>query len=482
MPVNTPHADYTANILKWQRCRDAYEGEDAIKARNETYLPKLSSMLNAADPKYIAYKERAMFMSATTRTVEGLVGMCIRKPIDVTIPDKFKYLTDDITDTGINLTNFIKNILSEVTLTARAGLLVDRSSDADGRPYVVLYSAEHVLNWRFNDAGFLSLLVLQETRAEVDPKDVFKVNEKIVYRHLYLDDEGYYQISIWQEDPAKKGEFIETRLDTPTLRGNPMTEIPFIFVSPQGTDPSIEKPPLLDMINVNISHYRTSADLEHGRHFTALPTPYIFGVDLTEDENGNKPQINIGSETAVVSENAGGTAGYMEFTGQGLSALERAMDEKAGYMIVLGATILQTQKKGVESADTARLNKSSETSTMVSIVFAVEDAVKQALELMVAWENAVATIDIEINKDLLDQVIDYQTITALLGAWQQGAISHETLLFNYKRGELLPDDITIEQELGRIDTETPNPVGDSMDLNPQDQLPPQDQPPGTTGQ
>jgi hypothetical protein len=471
MPINTAHPSYKNNIGKWKKCRDAYEGEEAIKNANEAYLPLLSSMSGVDDPKYVNYKNRALFYAATGRTVEGLVGMAMRKPMQVKLPTRYEGFEKNINGKGVSLENFTKELLGEVVLTARSGVFVDKGTEANGLPYPVIYPTEQILNWRLDDNGKLELIVLIEYEETIDPQDKFSVSVKEIYRELYLDpDTGFYNVSVWRENPALKDTFVETKLETPVVRGKAFETIPFIFLNPKGTDSTIQKPPLLDMINVNISHYRTSADIEHGRHFTALPTPYVFGIRQTENESGDKAPIMIGSETCLVSEEAGGSAGYMEFSGQGLGALERAMVEKAEYMVILGATILQMQKAAAETAETARLNKSGDSSTMVSIITTVESAMEQILTLMINWEAVTQeeAVSIDMNTDLLDSVMDPQTITALVGAWQGGAISQETLLHNFKEGELLPDDVTIEDELSKIEDEVPKSEGEPLDLSPEE--------------
>jgi len=40
-----------------------------------------------------------------------------------------------------------------------------------------------------------------------------------------------------------------------------------------------------------------------------------------------------------------------------------------------------------------------------------------------------------------------------MGAWQSGGISHETFLWNMKRGEILPPDTSIEDEKSLIDVD-----------------------------
>jgi len=190
--------------------------------------------------------------------------------------------------------------------------------------------------------------------------------------------------------------------------------------------------------------YRTSADLEHGRHFTALPTPYVTGIDVDSE-------LKIGSGSAWILPDSSSRAGYLEFSGQGLQALEKAMEEKRSMMASLGAQLLQSQKAGIESADSIRLRQNAEASTLVGVVKTVERAIKQALITMAEWEGVAGDVVVNLNTDFVDTKINAQDMSSLMGAWQSGGISHDTFLFNMKKGEILAPDTTIEDEKGRID-------------------------------
>jgi hypothetical protein len=65
MPVNSTHLDYDANLPAWLRARDVIAGDEAVKSAGEKYLPRLDSQ---TDNEYFAYKTRACFFNATSRT------------------------------------------------------------------------------------------------------------------------------------------------------------------------------------------------------------------------------------------------------------------------------------------------------------------------------------------------------------------------------------------------------------------------------
>jgi hypothetical protein len=134
-------------------------------------------------------------------------------------------------------------------------------------------------------------------------------------------------------------------------------------------------------------------------------------------------------------------------------------------MASLGAQLLQSPKAGVEAADSVRLRQNAEASTLIGTVKAVERAITQALILMSEWEGISGDISIKLNTDFVDTKIQAQDMVSLMGAWQSGAISHDTFLFNMKRGEILPPDTSVEDEKELIDAQGEMDLGAGIDLD-----------------
>ena len=433
MGIESKHPYYVDAINRWSRIRDSYEGSDAIKSKGVDYLPKLSGQ-DKAD--YDAYKLRAVYYNSVERTVKGLIGAVMRVDPIVEVPSALEPFIKDITGTGVSLNDFISYMLSEQLLTGRQGILVDRTEE---RPYLTGYTTEQITNW-IDDT-----VVLQETYRKVDPRDRYKSEYDIQFREL-TKIEGQYVVRIWRKD--KGGWKIVDEL-FPNKRGESLDGVPFVAMSGEGFNLEPSMPSLLALADTGLSLYRTSADLEHGRHFTALPTPYVTGIDVDSE-------LNIGSGQAWILPDSSSRAGYLEFSGQGLQALEKAMEEKRSMMASLGAQLLQSQKQGIESADAVRLRQNAEASTLVSTVKTVETAITNALTVMAEWEGVTGDIEIKLNTDFVDTKINAQDMATLMGAWQSGAISQDTFLWNMKRGEILPPDVSIEDEKGLIDLQVGN--------------------------
>lgn len=435
MGIDSKHPHYNDALPQWERVRDCFKGGDSIKDRGTDYLPQLSGQ---DDTDYDSYKMRADYFGGVERTVSGLVGAVMRIDPIVDASEKLKAYFDDVTNSGVSLNDLISNMLSEQLLMNRQGLFVDWNSE-ESRPYLVGYKTEQIINW-LDDA-----IILEETYRE-EGKTKYDSEFKTQYRELTFDDSKYV-VNVWRK-VKNEWEIIEDQSSVPDIKGEAITKIPFIGIGEDGFNLTPGLPSMLSLSDVSLSMYRNSADLEHGRHLVALPTPYVTGVDDTTE-------LNIGPGTAWLLP-PGSTAGYLEFSGNGLRALETAIDSKRSQMASLGAQFLQSQKAGVESGESIRLRQNAEASTLVRSVKLVERAIENALQSMAEWMGDSQAVSVNLNVDFVDSQMSPQDIQALMMAWQSGGISHDTLLWNLKRGEILNPDTSVEDEKANIDMDIPD--------------------------
>lgn len=432
MPISTEHPSYIKYADKWGRTRDTFEGTDDVKGKGKKYLPRLDAQNNE---EYEAYKTRAVYFDGVERTVRGLVGAVMRISPIIEAPDKLTDLFSDITLTGTSLNSLIAIMLKEQILMARQGLLVDFTD----RPYVVQYLTEQITNW-FDDT-----IVLRESY-KVESDDVYEVSYETQYRELTLKDDVYIT-NIWKKDTKEKDTWVKSEPLIATIKGTSLDHIPFIGISTDGFNLEPSKSSILSLADVALSLYRTSADLEHGRHYTALPTPYVTG---TTTEQAAGINLKIGPSAVWMLPEVQAKAGFIEFTGQGLKALEVGMVEKKAMMVALGSQLLQSKKAGVEASETVRLRQNAEASTLMNAVKLVEQAITQVLVQMNQWLGGTDKITVKLNTDFVDSKMSPQDITALMSAWQSGAISHDTFLYNLKRGEILEEGIDVQTEKDKI--------------------------------
>jgi hypothetical protein len=241
---------------------------------------------------------------------------------------------------------------------------------------------------------------------------------------------------------------------TPLRLGKPLPLIPFVFHGPHHSLPDVDKIPLEDIIAVNLDHYRLNADYKHGMHFTALPTAWVSGFDKTST-------LRIGSSTAWVAEAAGATAGFLEFHGQGLSTFERAMDRDEQLMAVLGTRMLESRKRVGETAAAIELRQSGENSILNTVSLSVSSSLTQVLRWIYWWNSTESIPDaigpdlvlVTLNTDFSITGMSALEITALVAAWQAGAISQATMLDLFRAGEVIAPGRTNEEEIQLLATQ-----------------------------
>jgi hypothetical protein len=493
VPVNSTHPDYDGNVVPWKRARDVFAGEDAVKAAGEKYLPRLDSQ---DDKEYLAYKNRASFFNASARTADGFVGLIFRRDPTFKLPNgnngvaaALSEFVEDADMLGTPLTAYSKKLVTEIINVGRAGTLIDWNSEAEQRAYGVAYSAEDIINWhteRVNGRNVLTLVVLKEiSRQPVDEADPFVPEEIQQLRVLKLvplqnatdgsKADWSCQVEIWQflpenENPSgtrsrgkRKWKLTDTII--PLRLGKPLPLIPFVFHGPRHSLPDVDKVPLDDIIAINLDHYRLNADYKHGMHFTALPTAWVSGFDKTSN-------LRIGSSTAWVAETPGATAGFLEFHGQGLSTFERAMDRDEQLMAVLGTRMLESKKRVGETAAAIELRQSGENSILNTVSLSVSASLTQVLR-WVYWWNSTETYPDDIGPDSVLATLNTDfsitgmsalEITALVAAWQAGAISQATMLDLFRAGEVIAPGRTNEEEIKLLAAQAPPPS--TTDIKP----------------
>lgn len=437
MPIDSKHPEYTENIDKWIRCRDAFNGSDAIKRAGTRYLPKL---VKQKPREYEAYKARALYYSITSKTVAALVGMAtLRSPI-VKLPDGMKaYYADD---KGTKFMEHLSKLLQEDLLMGRIGTLVDMPMSG-GEPYIVTYNTESIISWiPLDDTKEYARQVILEEWYDTKGKDEYEIVKACRYRKMWLDDEGLYNVQLF----TSKSEPM-TGVIRPTISGKPLDHIPFWVANPIGLGFEVSKSPMIDIVDINISHYQSSADLEHGRHFTALPTPYVTGVAAGSE-------LNIGSTTAWVLPDPQSKAGYLEFTGQGLQSLEKALQEKQSQLASLSARIMDNSKRGSESSDVVRLRYASETASLVSVVRATEALLSMAYREVAMMKGLdPSQVVIDLNKEFLDTRLTPTQVVDLVDSYLSGGMTTETLIYNLRRGDIIPVSADDKEEAAAIEAE-----------------------------
>lgn len=455
--VKNTHAKYDLMLPEWTKCRDAACGERAVHLAAEKYLPRLEE---EEDASYQLRLNMTPFFNATWRTITGLKGIMFRKAPSANVPNAMLPFMDNIDLTGSDMSTLSQEVAEEALTVGRVGLMVDyptlpedaiTQADVDLlglRTLISVYKTENIINWRtkrVNGALVLSMVVLtEETEIEVGE---FEHKSETRYRVLDLINGVYRQRLFRIDEKSDEDELLEEFY--PQMNNAPLGYIPFVFIGVDSVTSEVDDPPLSDLVSVNFKHYGQATSYERGCFFSGLPTMFVTGVPEDRDE-----PIYIGGATANVLPNPQATAFYAEIKGD-FTALRNNLTDKKSEMAALGARMLEETKAGVEAAETVARRQVGEESILSAMARTISQGLTQALKWFAAWQNIEGEVVYELNRDFLQAKMDAATLTALMGAWQAGGISYQTFFNNLKQGELIKDEVTVEEEQARINENPP---------------------------
>lgn len=465
--VDSTSQQYNDHLPQWTRIRDAIKGQDCIHEKGEDYLPKLSGQ---ETDSYNKYKGQALFYNASGRTFTTYKGLIFRKEPDInadSIPD----VVEDCDNAGTPLEQFAEVVVEEELKTSRFGILVDypnmenrNLSQAEAqrqglRPYLTGYKAEKILETKTKRIGNKTVLYrvrLKETHEE-PTDDEFKNEHIEQVRVLDLEDDMIYRQRVFRKEGENKTKWVEVEdlRQYPKMNGKKITEIPFFM--PGGYD--YRTPHMVDLVNVNLSHYVAYADHRKGIAWTTRPQPYATG--LRNDEHDT---LTMGDEGLWISQSSEAKFGMLEYSGTGLKASENALDKLEEMMANIGARMLMPEVGG--EADTATefvIKKQGENSSLANVSKMVGQCITKALKFVAEWMGQNPDdIEISLNTDFIPFQATPDDLIKMIQAVQSGKYSEADYMWWLQQAELKDPTISDEDRLSQMQTTPPAGMGGNL--------------------
>lgn len=445
----------------WKTIRDVLSGPKAMKDAGKVYLPMPNPEDTSDENKkrYEAYKLRAIFYEATSRTHDGLVGQIFYRDPVVKLPGILSMLQESVDGGELTLEQQARDASATVLALGHGGLLTDYPSVNTGatradqeqgkvRPTIVMYQPEQIINWRWSTLGskrYLSMLVLEEEYDAED--DGFEVTKSTQWRVLRIEsvENGPRQLHVEIHRETQEGMAIVEEYWPRRGNGKPWDIIPFSPMGSTNNDPIPDKPPLEGMAHLNVGHYRNSADYEESCHMTGQPTPW--GSGLTEEwvEDVWKGEFFLGSR-AFIPLPEGGSCGLLQPEPNTMP--KEAMDHKERQMVALGAKLVEmTQVQ--RTATEASADNVVENSVLSSVAKNVSSAYMHALTYAAEYANVSGGIEFELNTDFEIARMSAQERQQLMLEWQGGGITWEEYRWNIKRsGIAFENDAQAKTKIG----------------------------------
>lgn len=437
------------------------------------YLPVPSGMDQQTDDgkaEYHAFKERAQLYPVIDRTVDGIVGVAFLQNPDYNLPKAMteKDMVESLTIDGESANTLAKLILDQDVSVGRFGILVDMASEStsDPRPYTSKYYAEHIWNWRRQIVNGKQVLV------DVSIEDGYeKVGDRDGVRFLRLrlldagTENATYVIEEWifdrelvfnsSEPVGFEAKFAlkPPQVRIPQVMGKPMNFIPFIFINPKSLQPEIERPPMLDLVDICKGHYNNSANYENCLYAGAHDTFYIIGK-LTDQE---KPREMGGGMVWILPEGVT-EVGVLSSSGQSMDSNLEGMQHKEDQMASMGARLIHQQQGEPETAEATRLNARQNSSVMVNVVDQAEAALNRiyqyaGLMMGMSPEDVKKNVKVTFNRDFIEARLTWAEVKTMMEVWQSGGIDEESYFTKAKGGGAFPDEIKYEEWKERLAAE-----------------------------
>lgn len=450
MPVSSTNKAYDSALPKWCMVEDCVSGSSAIKSGKTKYLPKPNPEDTTIENsnRYDSYRERANFVNFTGFTKEGFMGMAFRSEPQAELPLGIEYLIDNANGAGLSLNQLTRSCVAETMVKGRYGLLCDypfvrsKATKAEvdkigARASIKRFDAKSVINWAttvVDGVEKLSLVVIKET-VNVS-KDEFSSEDVDQYRVLRLTN-GVYTQQVYNQDEKPIDEPIEIKKGD----GTRWTEIPFVFIGTEDNDTDVDKALLYDIAEINIAHYRNSADYEESSFMVGQPTPVFAGLSQAwVDENMNGAVL-LGSRTAIPLPE-GGSATLLQASENQMP--RQGMLDKEQQMVMIGARLIDDNRGG-ETAYAANLRFVGQNSKLGLLISNTESAIKSCLKWCAEFMNeSPEEIEFSMNRELYEPGADPQMIIAQIQLMDRGVIAKNDLRASLRNNNIINADRTDE--------------------------------------
>lgn len=429
------------------------DGRNAMIDNRDAYFTRLDrqdddqfeSMIKMS-PMYILYP----------KVVDGFVGTVFAKSPNLTGIDTEKYLglTTNVDMLGNSINKLSESVVQSVMENGFCATINDYS-DKVGKSFIRYIKPENFISFRISsDKGFpeISQFIYKETIEKVSKDSEFDTDTVLRYVVLDIIDGKYRTRTFEAEDNKQDSEVYQVGSDVyPTMNSKNFNIIPVEIHGVQASNFTVSKSTLQDISDMNISVMQRTVDQTYMLHWTALPTPWVTGID--DDDS----PTTIGPTEAWHISNPDAKVGMLEFSGNSARAHQDFIDNLKDIMAATGAQILKKEGVSRETATSVLVRTAAQTSLVTTMVENISGQLENTLQRFFEWEGVEIGDDFsyKLNSDFVKVDMEPNAQIALVKSWLDGAVSHETLFDKMKEGELINPNRTFDQELKSIKENPP---------------------------
>lgn len=469
MSIQSYHPQYSVYSPDWVLCRDAYNGERVVKNKGTTYLPATAGMIadgmqNTKSPGYLAYeayKTRAVYHEYMKEAVETMIGIMWSKDPVIELPAAMEAMLETATIKGETMYQLLRRINEQQLITGRLGLLLDLPTTPQPvnsvLPYIAMYEAENIINWDDGrreevEKDTLNLVVLDES--EYQRTEDFEWEWEHKYRVLALGDvaenelTGVYKVGVFI---GTQINFSEEKMEVPVVVGNPLTEIPFVFVNSKDIVATPDNPPLAGIARLCMAIYRGEADYRQSLYLQGQDTLVIIGATGDDD-------YRVGAGTTIQLP-TGGDAKFVGVSSSGLAEQRQALENDKMVITSKAGQLIDTRSKQKESGAALEMRIGAQTATLNQIAITGAGALEKILKSAAEWLGLnPEEVSVMPNLDFADVEMTPAELVQYMSAKNLGAPIAKSTIHEIMRSRGVTEK-TLEEELAEIEAEAPALTG-----------------------
>lgn len=419
--------------------QDLGNKESEIKKTIESLISPIASGSNWTSAAK-AYAAGGFDADLVPRTLRGFMSLVSEHDPIVIIPDKLDYINKSATKDNKSLVEVYLRTVAAVLLRGRCPLVLDIQNE---QIKIVEYPAQSLIDWESmdesEDSSLFKYAIFKDSieNPDFDPIDNSNKRSFVCYHYHHLVS-GVYTVTTIIDDTDYKGE---KRISvTPKYKGKTLNFIPGVAIGSIDNTPDVDTIPLVGIANCTLAIYDLSCMLRHAEKTSAVPTMWITGV-----EKDQAPSVT-GAGVCITLPDYTSKIGYTTTDTTCMTHIKDRMADYYAQAQELGASLLGSTKHGSESGEALRLRQASSTATLKSVVTNVGRGVDHLLKMAGQWIGSAEEISFSPNREFSTFALTANETVALVQSWQAGAISHSTLLENFRKAGMLKAGETVDDE------------------------------------
>ena len=451
--------DVIAQISDWDTMSAVTNGTNYIRNMAETFLPQEP---RESDDAWDSRVSRSVLSPYTSRIIETAAGAILRKPIHIEGNEYWQLFSQNVDGLGSNLNEYARRAVVSSLTYGHSAILVDypaamgarnlaEERAQNRRPYFINIDAPQIWGWR------------QESTMPGSPLTQVRIHE---YTTRPLNDFGEEQIEQMRVIYPGRYDLYTLGQDVVEFTksgGYSLDEIPLVPIYSNRRGMLRSLPPLLDIANLNITHYQRQADLIHALHVAAMPILILEGWESATSD------VGVGVNYALAMQ-PGNKAYYVQSDATSFDAQMAELQSLEQQMSTLGITKLFGQKFVAESAEAKRIDQAQSNSVLAIVSQELESALNQAFRFAARYVGIEPPV-IRIDRDFDYYRLIGQDVAVLTQLNELGKLSDTTLLEILRRGEILPDNVDISNEIQSADSPDTTPEEEEqVELTPMNDL------------